>query len=209
VINTQSPITQFARVRSDNLYELPKNLPVPQDDGACDHLAGTKLPAVALQSTGGHRIDLSSLKGTTVVYVYPRTGRPDQDVPPGWNAIPGARGCTPQSCAFRDHYQELKRAGASQVFGLSTQETAYQREAAERLHLPFELLSDEGLAFACALKLPTFDVVGMRLIKRLTLIVRDGVIEKVFYPVFPPDRNAGDVLDWLKNRRQSSAASRQ
>jgi peroxiredoxin len=206
-------------VRSDNLHELPKDLPVPQDDGACDHLAGMKLPSVALQSTGGRKIDLSTLSGTTVVYVYPRTGRPDQEVPPGWNAIPGARGCTPQSCAFRDHYQELKRAGASQVFGLSTQDSGYQREAAERLHLPFELLSDEGLAFARALKLPTFDVAGMRLIKRLTLIARapqiapsrrgEPAIEKVFYPVFPPDRNAGDVLDWLKASRQPSAASRQ
>jgi peroxiredoxin len=206
-------------VRSDNLHELPKDLPVPQDDGACDHLAGMKLPSVALQSTGGRKIDLSTLSGTTVVYVYPRTGRPDQEVPPGWNAIPGARGCTPQSCAFRDHYQELKRAGASQVFGLSTQDSGYQREAAERLHLPFELLSDEGLAFARALKLPTFDVAGMRLIKRLTLIASapqiapsrrgEPAIEKVFYPVFPPDRNAGDVLDWLKASRQPSAASRQ
>jgi peroxiredoxin len=189
-------------VRSDNLYELPKDLPVPQDDGACGHLAGMKLPPVALLSTGGRRIDLSTLPGTTVVYVYPRTGRPDQEVPPGWNAIPGARGCTPQSCAFRDHYQELKRAGASQVFGLSTQDTEYQHEAAERLHLPFELLSDEGLAFARALKLPTFDVAGMRLIKRLTLIARDGVIEKVFYPVFPPDRNASDVIAWLDIARR-------
>jgi peroxiredoxin len=187
--------------RSDNLYELPKDLPIPQDDGACGHLAGMKLPSVALQSTGSRKIDLSVLKGTTVVYVYPRTGRPDQEVPPGWNAIPGARGCTPQSCAFRDHYEELKRAGASQVFGLSTQDTAYQREAAERLHLPFELLSDERLELARALKLPTFDVAGMRLIKRLTLVARDGVIRKVFYPVFPPDRNAGEVHDWLSANR--------
>ncbi len=189
-------------MRSDSLYELPKDLPVPQDDGACDHLAGMKLPPIALQSTGGRRIDLSALKGTTVVYIYPRTGRPDQEVPPGWDAIPGARGCTPQSCAFRDHYQELEHAGASQVFGLSTQDTEYQREAAERLHLPFELLSDEGLAFARALKLPTFEVAGMRLIRRLTLIARDGKIEKVLYPVFPPDRNAGDVLDWLNQARK-------
>lgn len=195
--------------RSDNLHELPKDLPVPQDDGACDHLEGMKLPRVALQSTGGRTVDLSSLKGTTVIYVYPRTGRPDQEVPPGWNSIPGARGCTPQSCAFRDHYEELKRAGASQVFGLSTQDTGYQREAADRLHLPFELLSDEGLAFARALKLPTFDVAGMRLIKRLTLIAREGTIEKVFYPVFPPDRNAGDVLDWLRRSRQPSDVSHQ
>ena len=187
--------------RSDNLHELPKDLPVPQDDGACDHLKGMKLPAVVLQATGGRKVDLSSLKGTTVVYIYPRTGRPDQDLLPGWNAIPGARGCTPQSCAFRDHYQELKRAGASQVFGLSTQDTEYQREAAERLHLPFDLLSDERLAFARALKLPTFEVAGMRLIKRLALIARDGMIEKVFYPVFPPDRNAGDVLAWLTAAR--------
>jgi len=196
--------------RSDNLHELPKDLPVPQDDGACDHLQGMKLPAVALLATGGRKVDLSSLKGITVVYVYPRTGRPDQDLLPGWNAIPGARGCTPQSCAFRDHYQELKRAGASEVFGLSTQDTEYQREAAARLHLPFELLSDETLAFARALKLPTFDVAGMRLIKRLTLIARapqiapsrrgEPLIEKVFYPVFPPDRNAGDVLAWLSSR---------
>jgi peroxiredoxin len=205
--------------RTDNLYELPRDLPVPQDDGACDHLAGTRLPPVALQSTGGRCVDLSALKGTTVVYVYPRTGRPDQEVPPGWNAIPGARGCTPQSCAFRDHYQELRRAGASHVFGLSTQDTAYQREAAERLHLPFELLSDERLEFARALKLPTFDVAGMRLIKRLTLIARapqigpsrtgEPAIAKVFYPVFPPDRNAGEVLDWLTaNKRQAVSGKR-
>jgi peroxiredoxin len=142
-------------------------------------------------------VDLSRLGGATVVYIYPRTGRPDQDVPTGWNEIPGARGCTPQSCAFRDHYEELKRAGATQVFGLSTQDTAYQREAVERLHLPFELLSDEKLAFARAFNLPTFEVDGMTLIKRVTLILRGGVIAKVFYPVFPPDRNASDVIAWL------------
>ena len=184
-------------MRSDNVYELPKDLPVPQDDGACRHLTGMRLPQVALWSTAGRRVDLSWLAGRTVVYVYPRTGRPDQELPTGWNAIPGARGCTPQSCAFRDHFEELKRAGAAQVYGLSTQDTAYQREAAERLHLPFELLSDEKLAFAIALKLPTFEVDGMKLIKRLALIARDGTIEKVFYPVFPPDRNASDVLAWL------------
>ena len=185
-------------MRSDNVYELPKDLPVPQDDGACDHLAGMKLPAVALCSTRGRAVDLATLGGTTVIYIYPRTGRPDRELLTGWNAIPGARGCTPQSCAFRDHHEELKRAGAAQVFGLSTQDTAYQREAVVRLHLPFELLSDEKLVFARALKLPTFEVDGMKLIKRLTLIARDGVIEKVFYPVFPPDRNAGDVLAWLR-----------
>ena len=187
--------------RSDNLYELPKDLPVPRDDGACDHLTGMKLPRVRLRSTGGRDIDVSPLKGTTVIYIYPRTGRPDQEVPTGWNGIPGARGCTPQSCAFRDHHGELKRAGAEQVFGLSTQDTAYQREAAERLHLPFELLSDEKLAFARALELPTFEVDGMKLIRRITLIARDGAIVKVFYPVFPPDKNASDVLDWLTAAR--------
>ena len=191
-------------MRTDNLHELPKDLPVPQDDGACAHLAGAKLPPVTLPSTGGKRVDLSALKGATVIYIYPRTGRPDQEVPTGWNAIPGARGCTPQSCAFRDHYDELKRAGAAQVYGLSTQDTAYQREAVERLHLPFEILSDEQLGLARALRLPTFEVDGMTLIKRITLIARDGRIEKVFYPVFPPDRSASDVLASLK----SQAASR-
>ncbi|MGH8674565.1 MAG: peroxiredoxin [Burkholderiales bacterium] len=185
-------------MRSDNIHELPRDLPVPKDDGACDHLAGMKLPSIALPATRGRAVDLARLAGTTVIYIYPRTGRPDQELPTGWNAIPGARGCTPQSCAFRDHHDELRRAGAAQVFGLSTQDTAYQHEAVERLHLPFELLSDEKLAFARALKLPTFEVDGMKLIKRLTLIARDGVIEHVFYPVFPPDRNASDVLAWLR-----------
>jgi peroxiredoxin len=188
-------------VRSDNIHELPKDLPVPQDDGACNHLTGMKLPSIALRSTRGRAVGLSGLGGTTVVYIYPRTGRPDQELPTGWNAIPGARGCTPQSCAFRDHQEELRRAGAAQVFGLSTQDTAYQREAVERLHLPFELLSDAGLALAKALNLPTFEVDGMTLIRRLTLIARDGAIVKVFYPVFPPDRNAAEVLAWLTANR--------
>jgi peroxiredoxin len=183
--------------RSDNVMELPRDLPVPQDDGACAHLAGMQLPAVPLQSTRGRMVDLAQLKGTIVVYIYPRTGRPDQDVPTGWNAIPGARGCTPQSCAFRDHYQELKDLGVAHLFGLSTQDTAYQQEAAARLHLPFELLSDEKLELARALKLPTFGVDGMQLIKRITLVVRDGRIVKVFYPVFPSDQNAGEIVRWL------------
>ena len=187
--------------RSDNLHELPKDLPVPQDDGACSHLTGMRLPRLTLASTAGRSVDLSALKGRTVVYIYPRTGRPDQESPAGWNQIPGARGCTPQSCAFRDHFEELTRAGAAHVYGLSTQDTTYQREAVERLHLPFELLSDERLEFVKALRLPTFEVDGMTLIKRLTLIARDGVIEKVFYPVFPPDRNAGDVVAWLFNQK--------
>jgi peroxiredoxin len=190
--------------RSDNLYELPKNLPVPVDDGACAHLTGLRLPALALLSTGGRQVDLSELAGRTVVYCYPRTGRPDREVPTRWNQIPGARGCTPQSCAFRDHYQGLRDLGVGAVFGLSTQDSAYQREAAERLHLPFEILSDEQLEFTRALRLPTFTVEGMTLIKRLTLIIRDGVIEKVFYPVFPPDANAAEVASWLRTPRANA-----
>jgi peroxiredoxin len=184
-------------MRSDNIHELPKDLPVPVDDGACAHLTGERLPAVSLLSTSGRTVDLAALRGRTVIYCYPRTGRPDQELPTGWNAIPGARGCTPQSCAFRDHYQELRGMGVTEVFGLSTQVSDYQREAVTRLHLPFELLSDEKLAFAKALRLPTFEVDGMTLIKRLTLIALDDVIEKVFYPVFPPDQNADDVMRWL------------
>ncbi len=187
--------------RSDNVYELPTDLPVPVDDGACAHLVGMRLPSVPLVATGGRIIDLAALAGRSVVYCYPRTGRPDQELPTGWNAIPGARGCTPQSCAFRDHYQKLRDLGASNLFGLSTQDTTYQREAVARLHLPFELLSDEKLKFARALKLPTFSVDGLTLIKRLTLIVCDGVIEKVFYPVFPPDANAPEVVSWLRSSR--------
>jgi peroxiredoxin len=184
-------------MRSDDLHTLPPDLPVPLDDGACAHLTGLRLPAVALASTVGGTVDLSQQPGTTVTYIYPRTGRPDQEVPAGWNAIPGARGCTPQSCAFRDQHAALKALGVERVYGLSTQDTEYQREAATRLHLPFELLSDASLAWAKALRLPTFTVEGMTLIKRLTLIARDGVIVKVFYPVFPPDGNAAAVLQWL------------
>lgn len=182
--------------RTDNLYELPKDLPIPVDDGACDHLSGVHLPSVPMKSTTGRLVDLAALRGRTVVYCYPRTGKPDIEPPPGWNEIPGARGCTPQSCAFRDHHGELQKLGA-QVFGLSTQSTEYQNEAAERLHLPFELLSDAELAFTRALRLPTFKVETMTLIKRLTLILLDGRIEQVFYPVFPPDKNAQEIIAWL------------
>ncbi len=183
--------------RSDNLYQLPADLPAPVDDGAAKHLRGLPLPHVPLPSTAGGTVDLAGLPGRTVVYAYPRTGRPDQAPLPGWDAIPGARGCTPQSCAFRDHYRELQALDAA-VFGLSTQDTADQREAVERLHLPYALLSDADLAFAHALRLPTFTVAGLPLLKRLTLIVRDGRIEHVFYPVFPPDQNAAAVIAWLQ-----------
>ncbi len=186
--------------RSDNVYELPTNLPEPQDDGACAHLPGLRLPPLSLASTTGAMVDLSALPGRTIVYCYPRTGRPDEDALPGWDAIPGARGCTPQSCGFRDHYEELRQLGIDDVFGLSTQDTAYQREVAQRLHLPFALLSDADLAFTRALRLPTFDVAGLTLIKRLTMILSAGVIEHVFYPVFPPDTNAPDVVHWVVER---------
>jgi peroxiredoxin len=181
---------------ADSLYELPEGIPTPVDDEACDHLPGMRLPPVALPSTSGEPVNLSSLRGKTVVYCYPRTGRPDENQPRGWDEIPGALGCTPQSCAFRDHHAELQTLGA-RVFGLSTQDTGYQREAVERLHLPFELLSDEGLAFVTALNLPTFEVEGMPLIKRLTLVIHNGRIEKVFYPMFPPGENASEVVEWL------------
>ena len=185
--------------RPFNVYQLPDDLPVPEDDGACDHLPGMKLPSVLLPATDGRLVDLAALPGRTVVYAYPRTGRPDQPLPDGWDAIPGARGCTPQSCAFRDHYGELLALGAD-VVGLSTQDTDYQREAVNRLHLPFPLLSDADLSLTRALRLPAFEVNGMTLTKRLTMIVRNGAIEHVFYPVFPPDRNAGDVIAWLRER---------
>ncbi len=181
---------------SDDLYQLPEGLPVPTDDGACDHLPGIRLPSVPLPSTAGNLVDLSELPGRTVVYCYPRTGKPSEDPPQGWDEIPGARGCTPQSCAFRDHHADLRALGA-RVFGLSTQDTDYQREAVKRLHLPFELLSDENLAFARPLRLPTFEVEGATLIKRLTLIINNGQVEKVFYPVFPPGENAEEVVRWL------------
>jgi peroxiredoxin len=181
---------------ADSLHELPEGIPPPVDDGTRDHLPGMRLPPVALSSTSGDPVDLSSLPGKTVVYCYPRMGRPDKNLPRGWDEIPGARGYTPQSCAFRDHHTELQTLGV-RVFGLSTQDTGYQREAIERLHLPFELLSDEGLAFAKALDLPTFGVEGITLIKRLTLVIHEGRIEKVFYPVFPSGENASEVVEWL------------
>jgi peroxiredoxin len=180
---------------------LPMNIPVPQDDGAARHLAGARLPDLALPATQGEPVNLAKLKGRTVVYVYPRTGVPGVDPPTGWDQIPGARGCTPQSCAFRDHFGELKRLGVAQLYGLSTQDTAYQREAATRLHLPFAILSDEKLAFAKALKLPTFTAAGMTLLKRMALIIDDGKITKAFYPVFPPDKNAEEVIAWLQVSR--------
>ena len=177
---------------------LPPGIPAPQDDGAARHLTGMKLPDLELRATSGASVNLAKLEGRTVVYVYPRTGVPGVDLPPGWNEIPGARGCTPQSCGFRDHFDELKRLGVAQLFGLSTQDTVYQQEAASRLHLPFAILSDEKLALTRALKLPTFTTSGMTLLKRMALMIDDGVITKAFYPVFPPDKNAEEVIAWLQ-----------
>ena len=180
---------------------LPPDIPVPQDDGAARHLAGMKLPDLALPATSGDEVNLARLSGRTVLYIYPRTGVPGVDAPPGWDDIPGARGCTPQSCGFRDHFAELKGLGVANLFGLSTQDTAYQREAAERLHLPFAILSDAKLALTRALKLPTFTAAGMTLLKRMALVIDDGTIAEVFYPVFPPDKNAAEVIAWLRRGR--------
>jgi peroxiredoxin len=180
---------------------LPDDLPIPQDDGGASHLTGLKLPALALPATDGAEVDLATLSGRTVVYIYPRTGVPGQSSPEGWDAIPGARGCTPQSCSFRDHFAELKRLGVDRIYGLSTQDTDYQREAVERLHLPFAVLSDAEFKLARALNLPTFSVAGMTLLKRMALVIEDGVVAKVFYPVFPPDQNAADVAAWLAANR--------
>ena len=176
-------------------------LPAPEDDGAADHLRGLRLPSIALPSTAGGLIDLSALTGVSVVYIYPMAARPGVAQPEGWEMIAGARGCTPQSCAFRDHHAELIAAGVSHLFGLSVQDSEWQREAVERLHLPYPLLSDRSLDFGRSLSLPVFEVEGQTLLKRLTMIVSDGVIARVFYPIFPPDRNPGDVLDWLARRR--------
>ncbi len=183
--------------------QLPAGLPIPEDDGACAHLPGKHLPDLSLASTSGLPINLSQRPGVSVLYAYPLTGRPGVPLPPGWDEIPGARGCTPESCAFRDHHAEIRQLDA-EIFGLSTQATDYQREVHERLHLSFELLSDEAFAFTDALSLPTFSVASMRLLRRVTLISFSGVIERVFYPIFPPDRHPGDVVSYLKTRNAKS-----
>ena len=175
-------------------------IPAPTDDGGAAHLVGMTIPPVRLRATDDTAVTLSALKGRTVVFAYPRTGEPGKiGLVDDWDMIPGARGCTPQTCAFRDLFAELKAAGAAQVFGLSTQSNAYQTEMASRLHLPFPVLSDEALELTHTLRLPTMSVAGLTLIKRLALVIDDARITHVFYPVFPPDRNAGDVLAWLKD----------
>jgi peroxiredoxin len=174
-------------------------IPAPDDDGAAAHLKGLRLPAIALAGTNDESVMLSQQPGRIVVFAYPRTGEPGKiGLTDDWDMIPGARGCTPQTCSFRDLAGELKAAGAKRVFGLSTQTTEYQREMVTRLHVPFPVLSDSKLELTKALKLPTMEVAGQTLLKRLALVADAGVITHVFYPVFPPDRNAADVLAWLK-----------
>ncbi len=176
-------------------------IPAPQDDGAARHLAGMRVPAIRLASTDGDDVVLSSFPGRVVIFAYPRTGEPGKiGLTDDWDMIPGARGCTPQACSFRDLHADLTNAGADNVFGLSTQDSAYQREMAQRLHLPFPVLSDSALTLSTAMNLPRMEVSGQILLKRMALVLHDGVVESVFYPVFPPDRNAGDVLEWLKAR---------
>lgn len=185
-----------------DLLALPDDLPVPIDDGAAQHLRNSRLPDVELVATSGARVNLGRLPGALVLFCYPRTGRPGEpSLVENWDLIPGARGCTPQACGFRDLYAELRRAGIRRVFGLSTQAPEYQREAAERLHLPFPLLSDERLELTRVLRLPTFQVAGQVLTKRLTLVARAGRILHVFYPVFPPDQSAECTLSWLRENQ--------
>jgi peroxiredoxin len=179
---------------------LPPGIPAPQDDGAARHLTGMRLPDIALAATNGNSVNLSKLPGRTVLYIYPRTGVPGVDTLPGWDEIPGARGCTPQSCGFRDHFADLRALGVAHLYGLSTQDSDYQREAVERLHLPFAILSDADLKLGRAMKLPTFATSGMTLFKRMALVIDDGVIVKAFYPVFPPDKNAAEVVAWLRGQ---------
>jgi peroxiredoxin len=182
-----------------DIYTLPEDLPVPEDDGACDHLPGQRVPAIELDATSGGRVSLDGIgaQGTAAVFIYPRTGKPTEPLPPGWDLIPGARGCTPQSCAFRDLHGEFSELGV-EVLGLSAQSPADQLEFADRVNLPFRLLSDASLELGGRIGLPTFEAAGMTLYKRVTLVIRDGEIVHVFYPVFPPDRNAADVLTWLR-----------
>ncbi len=181
-----------------NLLEVDwSKIPAPEDDGLAGHLAGSMAPSIALAATNGTSIDLSRVGGKVVVFAYPRTGEPGKiGLTDDWDMIPGARGCTPQTCAFRDLNNDFSNLGA-RVFGLSTQSAAYQREMVERLHVPFPVLSDEALTLARAWRLPTMEVAGMTLLKRLALVLVEGRVDKVFYPVFPPDRNAADVLAYL------------
>ena len=181
-----------------NLNQLPTDLPIPQDDGAANHLLGMRVPNILLSATSGKELNLGDIKGRLVIYCYPMTGQPNVALPDGWDQIPGARGCTPQSCSFRDHYQELQSLGA-EIVGLSVQSTQYQQEMADRLHLPFPVVSDAGYQFQQALRLPTFVAAGMTLLNRITLIANEGVIEAIHYPIFPSDSDPAWVIKHLKN----------
>jgi peroxiredoxin len=183
-----------------NLSKLPTDLPIPEDDGSTNHLKGMKLPQISLQATNGKTIHLGDIKGKLVIYCYPMTGQPNVALPDGWDQIPGARGCTPQSCSFRDHYQELQALSA-EVVGLSVQSTEYQKEMADRLHLPFPVVSDANYQFQKALNMPTFEAAGMTLLKRVTLIANNGVIKAVHYPIFPSDSDPTWALDYLKTHQ--------
>jgi peroxiredoxin len=193
--------------RNDDLYKLPADLPVPSDDAACNHLRGQRIPSVALISTQNRevRLDQQPSEWWVIVYAYPRTGRPDRETPRGWNEIPGARGCTPETSGFRDEYAAFQARGLT-IYGLSTQSTEYQREMTERLELPFPVLSDERLELTRALTLPTFEFEGVTLLKRFTLVIRDSVIRHVFYPVFPPDAHALQVLQWFDTMQRNSSS---
>jgi peroxiredoxin len=182
--------------QTDDFMTLPDDLPVPENDGAADHLLNAAVPPISLLATTGEHVRLDEAS-RTVLFAYPQTGVPGEEMPPGWDAIPGARGCTPEACGFRDAHGQFTDLGA-RVLALSTQDSDYQREMAERLHLPFPVLSDERLELTRALRLPTFEAGGSTLLKRLTLVIDDGRISHVFYPVFPPDAHAGEVLDWLR-----------
>jgi len=199
------PFAAAAQSQQPDFNKLPPNLPVPKDDGAARHLTGMALPDISLRSTKDRLVNLSTLTASRVViYAYPRTGAPGAPVPAGWDEIPGARGCTPETCGFRDHHKDLARLHAD-VYGLSTQDTAYQQEMVKRLEVPFEVLSDEHLELTRALRLPTFTFDGVTLLKRLTLIAHHGRIEHVFYPVFPPDTHAQEVIDWLRTHPVAAA----
>jgi peroxiredoxin len=178
-------------------HPLPAALPVPKDDGATNHLLNMALPSIVLQTTSNTKVDISTLSGLTILFTYPRTGGPSETIPDAWNAIPGARGCSPQACSFRDALSTLRSKGVSHIYGLSTQDTAYQQEAKERLHLSYDLLSDEGMEFVKGVKMPTFTWEGGELVKRSILAIEGGKVVKVWYPVFPSDASARLVDEWL------------
>lgn len=187
--------------------QLPDNLPVPVDDGGSNHLLGAVLPSLLLNATRGARVDLAAVSHSRwILFVYPMTGVPGEDLPGGWDEIPGARGCTSEACGFRDNFDALRKAGANAIYGLSTQDTAYQSELVDRLHLPYAMLSDTNLLLRDALAFPSFEVNGMALYKRMTLVLNGATIEHVFYPVFPPNEHATRIVEWLEKNPANSSA---